>query len=83
MTLHHSPCHYFPGQVGGPDPQFRCLGTIGLATWGGRTVGPNRSRAVWLLLRPSGRPWPHDAGGTIPGHGQRGSLLVHCEGPGV
>ena len=79
----HSPCHYFPGQVGSLDPQFRCLGPIYLATQGGSTMGPHRSGAVWLLLWSGSRPQPHDAGSTILGHGGEGSLPLCCKRPGV
>ena len=49
----------------------------------GCTVGPYRSRAVWLLPWSGGRPQPRDASDTIPGH-RRGRSLPMCgEGPGV
>ena len=54
-----------------------------LDAWDLGTTGPHRSRAVWLLLQPGGRPRPCDASSTIQGHRQSRDLLVHCEGPSV
>ena len=39
-------------------------------------MGPHRSRAVWLLPQPGGRPQPHDASGTVLGHGQEGGAYL-------
>ena len=79
----HHPCHHLPGQVGCLYPQSGCVGPDGVADCGGYTTYPYRGRVVWLLPGPGGRSWPHDASGTFPGHGRRGSLPVHSESPGV
>ena len=48
-------------------PQSRCLGPIGLVAHCSHTMGPNKSRAVWLLLRQGSRPQHCHTSSTIQG----------------